>query len=87
MTDLPMTEPMTDEPLIAAAVPDPAKRPTLTVPEAARLLRIGRDAAYAAVDRGDVPSFRLGRRIVVPTAKLLAMLGVFPGRDPEGGAP
>jgi excisionase family DNA binding protein len=50
-------------------------RGTLTVPEAGRFLGLGRDAAYAAADRGDIPTLRLGRRILVPVPRLLALLG------------
>lgn len=50
--------------------------PTLSVTEAARILGIGRDAADSSVANGDIPSLHLGRRIVIPTAKLLALLGV-----------
>jgi excisionase family DNA binding protein len=42
----------------------------LTVPEAARLLRVGVRTYYAAAARGDVPAVRIGRRIVVPGALL-----------------
>jgi len=42
------------------------KTDTLTVPEAGRRLGIGRDAAYDAAKRGEIPTIRLGRRIVVP---------------------
>jgi excisionase family DNA binding protein len=42
------------------------ERLTLTVEEAARLLGISRALAYELVHRGDIPSLRLGRRIVVP---------------------
>jgi len=55
-------------------VPDPEEQPTLTVAEAAKLLRVSRDTLYAAVDRGEVPAFRWGRRIVIPTAALRALL-------------
>jgi excisionase family DNA binding protein len=58
------------------ALPDPAARPTITVPEAGALLGLGRDAAYRAADRGDIPTLRFGRRIVVPTARLWEMLGL-----------
>lgn len=51
-------------------------RPTVSVPEAGRLLGLGRDAAYDCARRGDIPTIRLGRRVVVPTPRLLAMLGV-----------
>jgi excisionase family DNA binding protein len=46
----------------------------LTVPEAARLLGIGRGLAYEAVARGEIPSVRIGRRIVVPRYALDALL-------------
>jgi excisionase family DNA binding protein len=48
----------------------------LTVEEAGRVLGLGRSAAYAAARRGDIPSLRLGRRIVVPKARLQKMLGL-----------
>ena len=38
----------------------------LTVLEVAKILRIGRISAYQAIARGDVPSIRVGRRILVP---------------------
>ncbi|MDP9355899.1 MAG: helix-turn-helix domain-containing protein [Chloroflexota bacterium] len=45
-------------------------RLVLTVPEAARVLGIGRNSAYAAVLRGELPSLRLGRRVLIPRAAL-----------------
>jgi excisionase family DNA binding protein len=51
------------------------QRVTLTVEEAAKLLGIGRGTAYEAARRGEIPTIRLGRRLVVPRAKLLAQLG------------
>jgi excisionase family DNA binding protein len=41
----------------------------------AELLGISRSAAYRAVARGEIPTIRIGRRLLVPTAKLYAMLG------------
>lgn len=52
------------------------QRATLTVPEAALLLGIGRDAAYRAVGRGEIPSLRVGRRILVPRAALERLLDI-----------
>ena len=49
--------------------------PTITIPEAARLLGISRSAAYRAAERGEIPTIRIGRRLLVPTAKLFEMLG------------
>jgi len=57
---------------LTAQPPHPA---TMTIPEAARLLGISRSAAYRAVARGEIPTIRIGRRLLVPTAKLYAMLG------------
>ena len=45
-------------------------RLTLTVEEAGRLLGISRALAYELVARGELPSLRLGRRIVVPRRAL-----------------
>jgi excisionase family DNA binding protein len=47
---------------------------TLTVEQTAKLLGIGRSTAYELVRTGDIPSLRLGRRIVVPAARLAALL-------------
>src|SRR6516165_3673616 len=41
-----------------------------TVPEAAKLLRISPAHAYALVSRGELPSLRLGRRILIPRCAL-----------------
>lgn len=62
-----------NSPLTIAEVRD---RPTLTVPEAGRLLGIGRDAAYRAAAKGQIPTLTIGRRIVVPTASMLRLLGI-----------
>jgi excisionase family DNA binding protein len=50
----------------------------LRVEQACRLLGISRSAGYRATTAGDLPILRLGRRIYVPTARLLAMLGPIP---------
>ncbi len=47
----------------------------LTVPEAGKLLRISRASAYTAARGGDIPTIRVGRRLLVPRAKLMEMLG------------
>lgn len=58
------------------AIPDPRVTPTISVEDAGKLLGMSRPSAYAAVQRGDIPAIRIGRRVIVPTAKLLAMLGL-----------
>ena len=47
----------------------------LTVEEAGRLLRLGRSSVYRAIERGEIPALRIGRRLVVPLALLEQMLG------------
>jgi excisionase family DNA binding protein len=55
---------------------DPLSQPTMTVDEAASIMKISRASAYEAVRSGEIPSIRIGRRIVVPTAALRRMLGL-----------
>lgn len=54
-------------------------------PTAARVVGIGRSTAYELVKTGEWPTrvLRLGRRIRVPTAELLAYVGVT--ADEEAG--
>ncbi len=52
-------------------------RLTCSVPEAGQLLGIGRDAAYAAAERGQIPTLSLGRTLRVPLPKLLVLLGIL----------
>jgi excisionase family DNA binding protein len=47
-----------------------------TVPEAGRLLGLGRNAAYEAAKRGDIPTLRMGRRLLVPKIPFHRMLGI-----------
>jgi excisionase family DNA binding protein len=48
----------------------------VTIEEAGRFLGLSRSAAYRAATRGEIPTIRIGRRLLVPTAKLLAMVGI-----------
>lgn len=57
-------------------IPDPQIEPTISVERAGQLLGMSRPSAYAAVQRGDIPSIKIGRRLIIPTAKILAMLGL-----------
>ena len=61
-------------------LPDPATEPVLSVERAGSFMGLGRSAAYDAVRRGDLPSLRIGRRVVVPTARLRALLGIDEAR-------
>lgn len=50
------------------------RRATHTVEEAAEILGIGRNSAYEAIRRGEIPALRLGRRLVVPKQALERLL-------------
>lgn len=50
------------------------ERLTLTVNEVARLLGLSRGATYEAVRTGQIPSIRIGRRIIIPRVALVKLL-------------
>jgi len=58
----------------------------LSVEEAAGLLGISTWLAYELVHQGELPSLRLGRRIVVPRAALERMVGVEADSTRDHGA-
>lgn len=43
-----------------------SERRTLTVEETAAVLGVSRSAAYRAVQVGEIPTIRIGRRVLVP---------------------
>jgi len=45
-----------------------------TVDEAAKTLNIGLNSAYQAVKNGEIPSIKIGRRILIPVVALEKML-------------
>jgi excisionase family DNA binding protein len=49
-------------------------RRTRTVEEAAQILGISRASAYAAAKTGELPTIRLGNRLLVPDAALEKLL-------------
>lgn len=50
--------------------------PTISVERAGALLGISRRSAYRAAACGELPTIRFGRRLRVPTARLLDLLGM-----------
>ncbi len=59
----------------------------ITVAEALALLEgaLSRASLYAALKRGEIPNRRVGRRILIPRARLLAWLtGDAPAEAPDG---
>jgi len=55
-------------------VPTAEQSPTVSVEKAGAACGLGRSASYEAARRGDLPTIRFGRRIVVPTAALRRLL-------------
>lgn len=51
-----------------------AERLTLTIDEAARALGISRNSAFAAAHRGEIPTLKIGRRLLVPKVAFEKML-------------
>jgi excisionase family DNA binding protein len=49
-------------------------RQTISVPEAGRALGISRNAAYEAARRGEIPTIKFGKRLVVPLARFDRLL-------------
>jgi excisionase family DNA binding protein len=49
-------------------------RRTFTVPQAAELLGISKNQGYMAAKRGEIPTIKIGKRILVPVAALERML-------------
>jgi excisionase family DNA binding protein len=50
----------------------------LTVSEAAKLLRLSRGSAYEGIRLGQIPSIRIGRRLLVPRRALEKLLEGVP---------
>jgi excisionase family DNA binding protein len=50
--------------------------PTITVEQAGGLLGLPVRTTYRAAARGEIPSIRIGRRLLVPTMRLLDLLGL-----------
>lgn len=52
-----------------------SNRLVYTVPEAGQLLGLGRNAAYEAAKRGDIPTIRMGRLLRVPKGPFHKLVG------------
>lgn len=53
---------------------DSTERRTVTVGEAAKILGVGRNKAYEAAKRGEIPTIKIGKRILVPVVALERLL-------------
>ncbi len=50
------------------------EKKTLSIPEAGKALGIGRSAAYEAARTGQLPTIKIGRRLLVPIIALERLL-------------
>ena len=58
---------------------------TITVPEAGkRYYGLSRDASYAAAQRGDIPTIRVGRLLRVPVRAMERLLDTAGERERRG---
>ena len=58
---------------------------TWTPAEVCRLLRLGRNAVYGGIRSGQIPSVKVGRRLLVPREALNSILANSAQRKPAGG--
>jgi hypothetical protein len=54
------------------------EQPTTTIPTAGKALGLSRNSAYEAARRGEIPTLRFNKRLVVPTMPLRRLLGIEP---------
>ena len=54
---------------------------TVTVEEAATILGVDRNKAYEAARSGEIPTIRIGKRLLVPRAALERLLAVGANRS------
>ena len=59
---------------MTTGIPTAEERPTLKPEELCVPLGLSRSSVYQGMACGELPSLRVGRRILVPTAALRAML-------------
>jgi excisionase family DNA binding protein len=71
---------------VAQVSTDWRDRATITVEEAGPVLGISRSSAYEAARTGEIPTLRIGRRLVVPVGALRRMLGEVAENDHDPGA-
>jgi excisionase family DNA binding protein len=70
-------------------LPDPREHPLLSVAELAKNLPhgVGEKGVRAAIAAGQIPHIRLGRRVLVPTARYMREVLGFDPNDNGPGPP
>jgi excisionase family DNA binding protein len=61
-------------PLVIGTEQMPTERQTLKIEEAAKILGISRNTAYDAVKTGQLPTIKIGKRLLVPRIAIERML-------------
>lgn len=64
-------------------LPDPVAEPTTTPQRWADVLQMSVRAVYAAIERGEIPSIRVGQSVRIPTQQALDKLGLAAGQPPQ----
>lgn len=66
------------DPAIADEIKRLLSRPGISPDEllASKLIPISRNGLYEALSRGDIESFRIGKKIIIPTAPLRRKFGI-----------
>ena len=59
------------------ALEDWRNKSTVTIEEGAPIIGVSRGPAYAAARTGEIPTLRIGERLLVPVAALRRLLGEF----------
>jgi excisionase family DNA binding protein len=62
------------EPVLVPNTREKPERKTITIPQAGEALGISRNAAYEAARRGEIPTIRIGRLLLVPKVAFERML-------------
>lgn len=57
-------------------IPTAEEQPTMRPDDLCAVLDLSRSSVYQGMAQGEIPSIRIGRRLLVPTAALRAMLGL-----------
>lgn len=65
---------------------DPNERPAITADQFIEITGIARGSVYRGIKRGEIPSVRIGRRLLIPTAAVrkMFMLDKEPGAAASG---
>lgn len=58
-----------------------SKKAALTIGEGAALLSLDPRTVSAAISAGDIPAIRVGRRVLIPRERFLALFETTPASD------